>query len=713
MRRIAFASVFLMSALAVGCSGDNTITPPPDLPDAAMDSGTMDSTTMFPETGIGTSAISVTRLVPDHGPFTGGASVVIRGTGFSVDMDGGPGLSPDMEVTIGGRLVQPADMELIDSNRLVIVTPAGEVGPADVTVTLGDESVTAADAYTYEAFYVDPGRGAVSGGTLVSIIGTGAGTAFADGDAVVFGRTPCTDTTVVSESTVTCRTPPMAAGTVDVTVIRGADASELTVEDAYTYYDSSDPSSGGLGGGPIAGAMNVTVLAVLPGGLVPLPDAYVVLGEDLATPYQGPTDINGQATFSGTDLIGPVTVHVAKFCFEKTSIVSFDATDVTIFLVPWNPNLCIISPPGPPPPAGPGHSGAFISGELVWPSDFGLGPQPWFNVPEPRANEVKVAYVYTTQARVDFPNPAPNLGGALQRVLETGDTGESGYLYRIFARPAGLAVYALAGLENQDTGTFLPYVMGIARNVLAGPGQEVTDVDITMDIPLDHTLDVDITDLPGESRTGPDSFKVEAYIDLGGEGVIVREVETLGRTEAYDIVRGRTNDEPFRFWAQPALLGSLSDGRYRISAGWYTGDFDSQPYTMVVRNGVRAYDETVTLDGFLGIPQATSPGYGERLPDDRVLRWTSDGDDPDMHIVLMVGGDGNPAWRHYARGSVYEAPIPDLSSIPEIDDISSGFITWQVYAVKIPGFDFDEFSYTYLQQRYWSHHASDYFTATR
>ncbi len=697
MRRLALASVFLMSALAVGCSGDNTIEPPPDLPDASMDSGTMDdSSMMFPETGIGTSAISVTRLVPDHGPFTGGASVVIRGTGLSLDM----------EVSIGGRLVQPADMEFIDSNRLAIVTPAGEVGPADVTLTLGDDTVTAEDAYTYDAFYLDPSRGSVSGGTLVNIIGMG--TAFEDGDAVTFGRSPCTDTTVVSESTVTCRTPPMAAGTVDVTITRVADASELTVEDAFTYYDSSDPFSGGLGGGPIAGAMNITVLNA--GSGAPVPDAFVIIGEDLATPYQGPSDINGQITFSGSDLIGPVTVHAAKFCFEKTSVVSFDATDVTIFLIPWMDPMCGM---GGAPPAGRGRSGAFISGQLVWPTDFGLGPQPWFNVPNARANEVKVAYVYTTQARIDFPNPAPNLGGAVQRVLETGDTGESGYLYRIFARPAGLATYALAGLENIDTGEFIPYVMGIARNVLAGPGQEVTDVDITMNIPLDHTLDVALTDLPGESRTGPDSFKVEAYIDLGGEGVIVREVETLGRTEAYDIVRGRTNDEPFRFWAQPALLGSLSDGRYRISGGWYTGDFDSQPYTVVVRNGVRAFDETVTLDGFLGIPQATSPGYGERLPDDRVLRWTSDGDDPDMHIVLMVGGDGNPAWRHYVPGSVYEAPIPDLSSIPEIDDISSGFLTWVVFAVKIPGFDFDEFSYTYLQERFWSHHANDYFTATR
>jgi len=91
------------------------------------------------------------------------------------------------------------------------------------------------------------------------------------------------------------------------------------------------------------------------------------------------------------------------------------------------------------------------------------------------------------------------------------------------------------------------------------------------------------------------------------------------------------------------------------------------------------------MGNFLGIPQATSPGLGERLPADRTLRWSADGPDPDLHIVLMVGADGNPAWRMFLPGNVREAPIPDLSGIPEITDIPSGFLTWGVFAVSIPG----------------------------
>ena len=46
----------------------------------------------------------------------------------------------------------------------------------------------------------------------------------------------------------------------------------------------------------------------------------------------------------------------------------------------------------------------------------------------------------------------------------------------------------MAGLQNTVTREFLPYVMGVARNVLTGPGEEVENVDIIMNIPLDHFL---------------------------------------------------------------------------------------------------------------------------------------------------------------------------------------------------------------------------------
>jgi hypothetical protein len=697
MRLNSFAIVLLLLA---GCSD-----PPLIGGDAAPagDAGReVDAGPTFDDGGgIGMDGLSIARVVPDHGPFTGGNQVVLRGNGFT-DM---------AQVAFGGRQVQPADHRLIDARRLAVVVPAGEVGPVDVEITVNGETVTLEDGYTYDAIYVEPNSGAVSGGTYVSIVGSG--TNFTEGDNVIFGRTDCEDVEVVSATRINCRTPPMSAGTVDVTVVGAEDGSEIIATDAFTYFDSTDPFQGGLGGGPISGSINLSVIDANSG--LPVPDAYAIVGEDQTTMHQGLTDALGQITFSGPDLPVPATIHVAApcnmcACYEKTSVVAFDARDVTVFLVSYpRPGLtleeqmmCAGGGGGRP------RNGAFIEGELVWYGPNEMGPNPWLNVPQPREGWVRVAYVYTTQAALGFGNPDPSLGGANQRVLET-PTGVLGYPYSVFARPAGLAVYALAGLEHTATQRFIPYVMGIARNVLAGPGQTVEGVDIVMNIPLDHYLELEVTDLPSEVDTGPDSFRFLANIDLGGEGVIVREVGF----QELDVLRAPDASRLLRFVYQPALEGALSDGRYRVQAGWFTGAFDGPPFTDVIERGITSGDETLTIGGFLGIPDATAPAWGEQIPADRVMRWEADGDDPDFHIVLIQGGDGNPAWRAFTPGNVREMPIPDLSTIPGITDITSGFIVWQVYAIRIPGFDFNEFRYSDLNDLFWTGSASNYFTAQR
>lgn len=699
MGRSSVSVVLVLAAIlgggCDGCGRDKSIAMDLDLGMPPADTGPVgeDLGAMFPDTGIGVGELMITRVVPDHGPFRGGNVVVLRGSGFSLDA----------AVTFGGRLVQAADMELIDARRLQVVVPAGDVGLADVGITLAGETVTLADGYTYDAAYVEPDRGSVAGGTFISIVGQG--TSFADGDTVTIGRSPCAEVVVVSPTRITCKTPPLSASTVDVTVTHPADGTTVVAPDSYTYYETTDPYGGGLGGGPVNGSVNVTVLNATTGD--PVDGATVFLG-DVGGPYVGDTDLGGRITFSGADLIGAQVVTGSKFCFEKTSFVAADASDVTMFLVPWTDPMC--GEGGMPPPPGPGRRGSFISGSLIWrgPSEF--SPNPWLNIPRPRDNELKVAYVYATQPGVDIPNPDPAQGGAIQRILDAipdplpGD--ERGYPYRIFVRPGSMAVYALAGLENTTTGEFIPYVMGIARNVLAGPGEEILDRDMIMNITLDRSVDVVMSELPAAARSGPNRYKVRAAVDLGGEGVIVRVVNDV----EIDTLRRRTNDRPFRLVSQPALYDALSDGRYRVEAGWFTGDFDGLPYTQIVRSGIVGVDMPIPMDGFLGIPSPTAPEYGAPLPADRILRWEADGPTPSLHVVLLTGGDTNPAWRIFLPGDVREAPIPDTTTLG-VADIATGDVYWQIYAVTIPGFDFDTFSYAYLNDRFWEKSAVDFFTA--
>ncbi len=692
---------WVMAVSLAGCGEPSLLQRPevPTVPDAgAADGGAERS---FPDSGIGSTALRVTRVVPAHGPFTGGNRAVVRGSGFT----------EDAFVFVGGRMVQPADTVLVDGNRLVIVLPAGEPGPADVRVQVGDEEAALSDGYVYDALALDPTRGAVAGGTLVRI--EGRDVSFSEEDEVWFGGGRCREVTLLGDSTISCRTPPGSVGAVDVRVVSAADGSEVRAVDAFTYYDEGDPYGGGLGGGPLDGELLVSVVDAMTG--LAVPDAFVYLGDDPAgTPYQGLTNLLGKVAFSGPDLRGPQTVTAAKHCYERTSFVAFDARVVTIFLVPWMDPACGMGSGAPP--GGRGRAGSYVSGELFWDGPREFGPNPWTNIPDPRPGEMKVAYVFATQPcatdSIYCVNPNPSLGGARPRVLER-DVGDGGgYRYSLFVRPGAFAVYAVAGVENETSGEFTPYVMGVTRGVLVGPGDRAENVRIVMDIPLDHRLSVEVGGLPPMAPGGPDRFRVSLALDLGGDGYIVRAFGE--RSEPFDSIASRVLRRPFRFFAQPALQGPLSGASYRIEAAWMTGDFDAPPTARVVAQGVRPAGGPVRVDGFVGIPRALAPAYGEALPDDRVLRWEAPGGaEPSFYMVVLQGGDGNPAWRHVVRGDVTEAPLPDLSSIEGLQDVAPGTLSWAVYAVHIPGFDFDEFSYAHLNERYWDAWSIDQFTARR
>ncbi len=711
LRRRSSPWIALGIVAALGCDRGDVL-PLPELPETPEGARRNDAGPgTFSDGAIGRNDLSLDRLVPDHGSYLGGSRAVLRGSGFD----------DRTQVTIGGRAVQPADHELIDSRRLAVIVPAGEVGPADVVVAReGVEPITLEDGYTYDALSIDPPRGATAGGTLVTIeASTSIGAPFEEGETVVLGRTECEDVEIVSTTRVTCRTPPSSAGYVDVIVRRAADGSEIRAVEAYQYYDSTDPVNGGLGGGPIAGSINVTAIDARTS--LPVADAFAFVGDAPALDgsLMGVTDALGQVTLSTEDLAGPVTIQIAKHCYERTSIVAFDASNVTVFMEPWLDLDCAMGM-GMGGPTGPsrGRNGSFIQGELIWRGPNEFGPNPWDNIPEPRAGWQRVAYVYTTIASMTSSNPDPWLGGARQRVLEQDGsvTGVLGYPYSIFARPAGLAVYAIAGLENPAQGRFVPYVMGVARSVLAGPGEVVSGVDVVMDIPLDHDLDVEIGALPSAVRDGPRTVRVQAMIDLGGEGLVSRIVGG----ENFDVLRSQDRRRDHRFVGQPAFGGTLADARYRIVASWLTAEAGTLscanvgfPCTAVVANGVIAVDDVVALPEFLSIPEPVTPRWGERLGPDRVLRWTDEGPAPDYYLVRVVGADRNPYAQMFVRGDVHEVPFPDLSPIPGLEDIVPGYFTWRVTAIRIPGFDFDTFSYAHLNQRYWSQYAVDEFTGER
>src|SRR5207249_4543280 len=97
------------------------------------------------------------------------------------------------------------------------------------------QSATLANVFTYVAppptiSGVSPASGSGTGGTLVTISGTG----FTAGATVTIGGAAATGVTVVNSTRITATTPAHAAGTVSV-IVTNADGQSATSANAFTY----------------------------------------------------------------------------------------------------------------------------------------------------------------------------------------------------------------------------------------------------------------------------------------------------------------------------------------------------------------------------------------------------------------------------------------------------------------------------------------------
>lgn len=117
---------------------------------------------------------------------------------------------------------------------------------------------------------IDPPFGPTTGGTVVTIKGTG----FVAGTAVTIGGLDALDITVVDSATITATTPPHNAGSVNVTVIN-PDSQSSTLTDIFTYIPLAPPQVTAISpaNGPTAGGTAVTIR-----GMDFVPGATVTMG---------------------------------------------------------------------------------------------------------------------------------------------------------------------------------------------------------------------------------------------------------------------------------------------------------------------------------------------------------------------------------------------------------------------------------------------------
>ena len=221
---------------------------------------------------------SVMLVSPPAGPTAGGTAVTISGSGFT----------STSTVSFGSV---PAPVTFVSSNKLTATAPAQSAGTVDITVSTigGTSAISPADQYTYDpapaVTGVTPDAGPVSGGSSVTITGTG----FTSGATVSFGGAAATSVHFTSSTQLTAAVPAGAApGTVDVIVVSPGGISSPSSADVYTYdaapsVFSISPSAGTpAGGGSItivgAGFTGGTTVSF---GTIPSPSVTVTSGTSL------------------------------------------------------------------------------------------------------------------------------------------------------------------------------------------------------------------------------------------------------------------------------------------------------------------------------------------------------------------------------------------------------------------------------------------------
>lgn len=246
---------------------------------------------------------TVTSVLPVSGTASGGTAITISGANFVTGA----------KVTLGATAA--TGITVVDSSTITATTPAHAAGAVNVTVTNSDgQSATLASSYTYilsapapTVTGVSPNSGLTTGGTAVTITGTG----FAAGAKVTFASTAATGVTVVSDTTITATTPAHAVGAVKVTVTN-PDTQLGSLASAFIYNTPSAPT-----------LASVTPNSGLRGFAIPV----TLIGTNFTVTGTKVTVSGTGITVSAVTVVDPVTIS-ATFTF--TSSAGLTARNVTV-----------------------------------------------------------------------------------------------------------------------------------------------------------------------------------------------------------------------------------------------------------------------------------------------------------------------------------------------------------------------------------------------
>lgn len=612
--------------------------------------------------------LSVSSVTPSKGPAAGGTSVALAGAD----------LPPDAEVFVGA--LKSPTVNVMSETALTVVTPKGSGGAANpVRVREASNPLNEAvlpSAFTFEQPIaigsVQPARGAVAGGTLVTVLGAG----FGDSTVVSFGPNKAKDVKIVDTHTLTCRTPKGDVGTVDVGIARLGQTDSLP--GGFSYFDPRS-ISGGLSGGPLVGTLNVTVLSSDPNTYgAPIPMATVMLGLDPATPFQGLTDTRGQITFSDPSLVKAQTVTVYKTNFQSTTVTSVNAENLTVFMSPTGGGDGSPSNGAPPP----GVPASTISGRVT-------------GFKAPRAlvqGETLEARVFVAQTSL---YAGPPFAGLSNHNQEKWQVVAEGGEYLVFTGAGLRATYAVLGIANRGQNTFVPYLMGVKRGITTSPDVPATNQHIVLDMHLDVTVPITI-DSPLTFSGSPGLNSVYAWLDLGAEGFIPNPNNWSTGTVASSSVS--STSATLSFGNFPHLDGSnfifLNE-----SAG-----AQSYPVSYYFRRQPGDLSTGVSIGPMLPAPEIVQPSM--TVPFTGTISWNiAPTPVPNIHDVQVLKptlfGNLN-VWEVVLPGSENQVVLPQPAVLQLQQEQAGQQLFIAIFSSRSPKFSYNQWTYDTLSGVSWS-----------
>lgn len=548
--------------------------------------------------------VMATTLDPASGPPEGGTPVLILGQH----------LEQVREVRFGPFAATIAQGPSPWS--MVVLTPPSPPGRTTVTLTTAwGVPITLGNYFVYEApardlHMVTPDRGAMAGGTLVSILGE----RLDPGVRVRFGEAEALSIVEAGDpSQIRLKTPPGTPGIVDVTVV-WPDGMQLTLPDAYTYFDPTG-YFGGTWGESIDGVVNVTVIDSSSSD--PLPMAFVILGGDSGTPHKGRTDANGQITFAADDLFGPLEVTTSREDCSTFTLAGADSENITLFL------YC-------PTPSTPGTGGGTggdplvpgrVSGRVLGIDKYVLAPpgscedRPliYGSLCRPCASDADctdgarcldfggtgAACATLCDAPTDCPDaygcyavsaggnaclPSPGVAEVRCYTSKEGrnysrlDPGpgflvDAAQRYAIASRLGDVAVYCMGGYRSYSDGRFSPLVLGVRRHVAVYSNKETAGQDVRLEVLMDRELAIRLLSAP-EGPGQPALHTLSVVLNLGSDGV-------LDFWPQMQSINGRF----FRVGFYPdTSVAALSDATLSLYSEALVSVMDTYPYAASISN---------------------------------------------------------------------------------------------------------------------------------